>query len=101
MVLRLRHLPSYSASTIVAALLIIFIVVPVGMVLFESIRLSGPIPIHDLAAMTKGALEKVDPAERDSQVARWVRTLKPEEKTSATAATLELIGLNAHWDRQS
>lgn len=101
MILRLRHLPSYSATSVVALLLIIFIVVPVGMVLFESIKLAGPIPIHDLAAMTKSALEKIDPAERDAQVGRWVRSLKPDEKTSATGATLELIGLNAHWDRQA
>jgi iron(III) transport system permease protein len=96
-----RNLPSYFATAVVGILLFIFIALPVGLVLFESIRLAGPVPINELAAITKAALDKLEPADRERQLARWAATLRPEERIAASATTLELIGKNIPWDSRA
>ena len=96
----LRQLPAHAASTVLGILLIVFIAVPIGMVLFESVRLAGPIPLHDLARITQSGLDKLDPAERQHQTERWLASLKQEERTAAIAGGLELLGRRVPWDRK-
>jgi iron(III) transport system permease protein len=97
----LRHLPAYAATLALGLLLFAFIALPLGVVLVESLRLAGPIPLHDLARLTEEALAKLEPADRERQTARWLASLKPEERTSAAAGALELAGLNVPWDRRA
>lgn len=96
-----RHLPAYTASAVLGLLLFIFIVLPVGMVLVESVRLSGPIPLPDLSQITAKALDKLEPEDRQNQLRRWLKSLKPDEKTVAVAGTLELMGKVVPWDRKA
>ncbi len=97
----MRQLPAYSATAALGLLLFVFIVLPIGMVLFESLRLAGPIPIDDLARITQAALDKLDPEDRENQMRRWLNTLKPEEKTAAVAGAIELMGNPVPWDRKA
>src|SRR4051812_31489584 len=71
------------------------------MVLIESVRLAGPIPLSELSRVTKSGLERLDPTDRERQLARWIATLKPSEHTDAVAATLELMGRKVPWDRKA
>jgi iron(III) transport system permease protein len=96
----LRQSPAYAAITALGLLLILFIAVPIGMVLFESVRLAGPIPLQDLARITQNALDKLDPTERQRQTERWLTSLKQEERTAAIAGGLELLGRRVPWDRK-
>ena len=97
----IRDLPAYSATAALGLLLFVFIALPIGMVLFESVRLAGPIPLYDLAQITEEALGKLDPDDRQRQMARWIASLKPEERTTAIAAGLELMGRQVPWDTKA
>ncbi|MCK6452005.1 MAG: iron ABC transporter permease [Alphaproteobacteria bacterium] len=97
----LRHFPAYSATAALGLILLVFIALPVGMVLSESVRLAGPIPLHDLARITEDALERLDPADRARQTERWVGSLRPEERTATVAGALALVGMNVPWDRRA
>jgi iron(III) transport system permease protein len=97
----IRHLPAYSATAVLGLLLFVFIGLPIGMVLFESVRLAGPIPLHDLARITEKALDRLDPDDHQRQLARWLASLKPEEHTAAIAGSLELMGRQVPWDRKA
>ena len=99
MKLSIRHLPAYVAAYSIGILLFVFIALPAGLVLVESVRLSGAMPLQDLASLTNTALNKLNPEDRDRQIARWIASLKPEERTTATAAALELIGRVVPWER--
>ena len=96
----MRQLPGYLATLVVALLLGLFIVYPLGAVLVESFVVSGPIPLTELRAMTLEALSRLDPETRDKSVKRWVERAKPKERMEATAAALELIGEAVPWDRK-
>lgn len=96
-----RHLPAYAATAAMGLLLLLFIALPVGMVLFESLRLAGPIPLPDLARITEQALNRLDPEERQRLAARWEASLKPEERTAAIAGGLELLGRRVPWDTKA
>ena len=96
-----RYLPAYSVSAVLAALLFVFIALPVGIVLFESVRLSGPIPLDDLSRITQQVLDRLDPEDRQNQTQRWIASLKSEEKTAATAGAIELMGRPVPWDRKA
>ena len=97
----MRRPPASAATVAVALLLFVFIALPIGMVLFESVRLAGPIPLPDLARMTGRALDQLEPGDRQRQMARWLAALKPEERTAAIAASLELLGRRVPWDRSA
>jgi iron(III) transport system permease protein len=97
----LRLLPAYAATAALGLLLFVFIALPVGMVLVQSVKLAGPVPLDDLARMTQRALDKLDPGTRQRQMARWVATIKPEERTAAIAGAFELIGRDVPWDRRA
>ena len=96
----IRHLPAYSATAVLGVLLFVFIALPVGLVLFESFKLAGPIPLDELAEITRQALDKLEPQQRERQTARWIATLKPEERTAAIAGAIELMGGQVPWDRK-
>lgn len=95
-----RDLPGYAAATVVAVLLAAFIVVPIGAVLVESFYVSGPYSPPELKAKIVSALDRLDPADREQSVKRWVDTAKPQERMEATAAALTLIGEPVTWDRK-
>lgn len=97
----LRQLPSHATTAVIGVLLLVFIALPIGMVLVESVRLAGPIPLTDLAGITQQALDKLTPEDRQNQMRRWLATLKQDEKTSAVAGTLELMGREVPWDRKA
>jgi iron(III) transport system permease protein len=97
----LRKLPASGATAALGLLLVVFIAVPIGMVLFESVRLAGPIPLHDLARITEKALSRLEPGDRQQQMARWLASLKPEERTATIAAGLELMGRRVPWDTKA
>ncbi len=101
MIAAVRHLPGYSATAAIGLLLIVFIALPIGMVLFESFRLAGPIPLSELSRITQNGLDRLDPDDRQRQLARWIATLRPNERTDAIAATLELMDRKVPWDRKA
>lgn len=96
-----RHVPSGIATAIVAVLLGVFIVFPLGAVLIESFYVSGPYTLSELKAKIASALDRLDPADREQSVQRWVATARPEERMEATAAALALIGEPVAWDRKA
>lgn len=96
-----RHLPAHAAMAAMGLLLFLFIALPLGMVLFESLRLAGPIPLPELARITEQALNRLDPEERRQLVARWLASLKPEERTAGIAGSFELLGRRAPWDTRA
>lgn len=101
MTFSLRHAPGYLATAAMGLLLLVFIALPIGMVLVESVRLAGPMPLSELSRFTRSALDRLEPADRERQLARWVATLKENERTEAIAATLELMGQRVPWDQKA
>ncbi len=101
MAVAMRHVPGYAATAALGVLLILFIALPIGMVLIESFRLAGPISVTELSRITQSGLDRLDPDDRQRQLARWIASLKPHERTDAIAATLELRGLKVPWDRKA
>ncbi|MSO92920.1 MAG: iron ABC transporter permease [Rhodospirillales bacterium] len=97
----LRHLPGYAAALLVGALLFVFIVVPLGSVLVQSFYVSGPYALPELKEKISAALDRIDDAERESSLKRWVETAKPQERMEAIAASLTLIGKPVPWDRKA
>ncbi len=97
----IRYLPASLATSTMAFLLFLFIALPIGMVLFESLRLAGPIPLPDLARITGQALSRLDPDERQRLMAGWQASLKPEEQTAASAGSFELLGRQVPWDTKA
>lgn len=99
--LPLRRVPGYAAAAVLGLLLFVFIALPIGMVLIESVRLAGPMPVSELARLTERGLDRLDPEDRQRQVGRWVASLKEDERTEAIAAALELMGHRVPWDRKA
>ncbi len=98
MVRTLRHLPAIIAASLVALLLLVFIVVPVGLVLVKSFDNSGPLPPWRLAALTDAALALLPPDARATRVARWTAEATLPEQVAATAAAYSLAGLKPTWN---
>lgn len=96
-----RHLPGHAATAAVGLLLAIFIALPICMVLGESIRLAGPIPLSELSRITQNGLDRLDPQDRQKLMSRWIETLRPTERTDAIAGALELMGHRIPWDRKA
>jgi iron(III) transport system permease protein len=95
-----RHLPAYLVILVVAVLLAIFIVLPIGAVLVESFRISGALSPTELREITVEALDLLDPQSRNESVLRWVEKAKLKERATAQALALELIGIEVPWDRK-
>ena len=96
-----RHISGYVTASVVGFLLVLFIAVPYGSVLFESFSVIGPLPLTELRAKTVNALERLEPKTRDKVIERWVKSADTQQRIEATAAALELIGENVLWDRQA
>jgi len=94
----LRRLPGIIAASLVAALLLVFIVVPVGLVLLKSFDNSGRLPDWRLAEITEEALQLMPEAERDAATARWVAQATLAERVAAMAVAYDLAGLTPGWD---
>ncbi|PXA99490.1 hypothetical protein DMC47_03155 [Nostoc sp. 3335mG] len=86
------------AATTVSLLLLIFIVVPVGLVLIKSFDNSGPLPHWRLAAITQEALDLLPEADRGPAVERWVSQATLPERVEATAVAYDLAGLEPGWN---
>ena len=97
----MRRIPGHLVAIIVGLLLFVFIAYPLGSVLVEGFRLSGPMTVFELRKLTLDALEMMDPLAREKAVSRWVKRVKPNDRTEATAAALQLIGLEVPWDRKA
>lgn len=95
-----RHLPGYVATTVVALLLAVFIAVPLGAILTESVSVSRPMTLVELRAMTVAALDRLDPADREPSVARWLERPTIEQRIDAMAAALQLVGETVSWNRK-
>lgn len=93
----IRLIPGGIAVAAVAALLLVFIVVPVGLVLFKSFDNSGPLPPWRLAALTTEAMELLPPAEREATIGRWMDAATLPERVQATTAAFGLAGLDVPW----
>ena len=87
----IRHLPGYTLTLAVAALLFAFIVMPIGSVLIQSFYVSGPYSLPELRQKIGVALDRLEPDDRERSVKRWVETAKPQERMEAIAAALVLI----------
>lgn len=94
----LRKLPGIAVASIVSLLLLVFIVVPVGLVLLKSFDNSGPLPHWRLAEITEQALALMPEAERDAARTRWVEDATLAERVGAMAVAYDLAGLEPSWD---
>ena len=97
----IRHVPGYLATLVAAVLVFVFIAYPLGSVLLESFVVSKPMSVFELREMTRDALDRMDPTDREKTVRRWVATAKPKARMAAIAAALKLIGEEVPWDRKA
>ncbi|MBM3598784.1 MAG: iron ABC transporter permease [Alphaproteobacteria bacterium] len=79
----------------------LFILVPIGAVLLESVRVQRPVAPAEMRARTVAALDLMEADRRAAVVTRWVQTLNPRQRMEVTAATLAALGLLVTWDRQA
>ena len=89
------------AAAIVAVLLGVFIVVPLGAMLVQSVIVERPLPLAALRATTEQALDLLDPADRAARMARWMDAATDTDRMEATATALTLNGEKVTWDRQA
>ena len=92
---------SYVVSLLAAALLFVFIVVPLGAVLLKSVYVDGPLPPRTVRAAVLDALDRLDGADRANSMAQWEAALTEVQRMETTAATLAAIGLPPSWDRKA
>ncbi len=95
----MRDLAGRTTALLATALVLIFIVLPLGAVLLESIRVAGPLPLEGLKRITSEALGLIPADERDAQIDGWVDSADERQRMEGTAAALELIGETVPWDR--
>jgi len=93
-----RGLPGNIAASLVSLLLLVFIVIPVGLVLVKSFDNSGPLAPWRLAALTQAALDLLPEDERQASVARWTAEATLPEQIAATIAAYDLAGLVPPWN---
>lgn len=92
---------TYLVSLLAAALLFVFIVVPLGAVFLKSVHVEGPLPPRTVRAIVLDALDRLDADERTRSMAQWEATLTEVQRMEATAAALGAIGVPPTWDRQA
>lgn len=95
-----RRLPLQIATLLIAALVFVFVALPIGAMLARSFVVSGPAPLAELRAMTEAALGHLAAEDRERTVARWVAMADARQNMEATAAAMELAGLSVPWDRR-
>lgn len=84
-----------------AGLLTLFILVPLGAVLLESVAVSAPVPPAEMRALVLRCLGFVEPNRRAELVQRWLSQATDRQRTEVTAATLEALGLPVPWNRKA
>ena len=92
---------TYLVAFLAAALLVVFIVVPLGAVFFKSIHVDGPLPARTMRAAVMEGLDRLPAAERPALMAGWQASLTDIQKMDTTAATLAAIGVPVTWDRKA
>ncbi len=92
---------TYVVSLLAAALLFVFIVVPLGAVLLKSVYVDGPLPPRAVRAAVLDALERLDGADRANSMAQWEAALTEVQRLETTAATLAAIGVPPTWDSKA
>ncbi len=97
----LRHGPGAVVSIVVLGLLAVFIAVPIGAVLKESIVISGPMPVHRLKDVTQEALALLPDDRRTAAVERWSASATEKERLEALAASFRLAGETVPWDTKA
>jgi iron(III) transport system permease protein len=95
------RLSSHTLTALIAGLLILFIVVPVGALLVRSVTVTAPMPYAALRAMTVDALGHLDEETRDSQLSRWRNAMNQQQRIEASAAALGFMGVGVDWDRKA
>ncbi|MBI2114056.1 MAG: ABC transporter permease subunit [candidate division NC10 bacterium] len=92
---------AYAVSLGTAVLLMLFVIMPLGAVLIESVRLRGPLTPREMRTAVLAALERLEPEPRRTLLARWGDEVTPAQRMEATAATLEAMNLRVLWDRKA
>jgi iron(III) transport system permease protein len=93
-----RRVPGLVLSAIVALLLGVFIAWPIGAMLHESTRISGPMPPERLRAATEQALATLPEPRRAETVTRWLATMTERQRIEAIALAARLSGRKPWWD---
>lgn len=93
----LRHLPARVAAAVVGLLLLVFIVVPVGLVIYKSFDNSGPLPPQRLVVLTDDALALLPPGERPAMIDRWMAAATLPERVRAMTAAFGLADMDVPW----
>jgi iron(III) transport system permease protein len=94
----LRHAPASAMTSLVIALLAVFIVYPIGAILTESVVISGPMSLARLKEVTIAALALLPAEHRQGMTDRWVASASEKERLEALAAAFPLAGLATPWD---
>ncbi len=98
--MRMR-LPGMAIALGTAGLLGLFIVIPLGTVLIESIAVSIPVPRQEMRALLLRSLGVLEADRRQELMQRWLTQVTDRQRMEATAAALEAIGLPVPWDRKA
>jgi iron(III) transport system permease protein len=85
----------------VSVLLGLFIVIPLGAVLIESLTVSAPLAPADMRSLILRCLDLVPREQRDALLQRWSTQLTERQWMEATAGTLEHFGLPVAWNRRA
>ena len=96
----MKAAPGWFPALAIGALLALFILVPLGTVLQESLIVRRALPSAAMRQLVLDALATVEPARRDALVARWAEQLSERERMEATAATLQFLDRSVSWDRR-
>ena len=92
---------TYIVSALAAALLFVFIVVPLGAVFFKSVHIDGALDGRTMRAVTVDALDRLGGAERSALMEKWIASLDKVKRMETTAAALGAIGVDVTWDRKA
>jgi iron(III) transport system permease protein len=96
MISRRGRLPALALG----GLLLLFILIPLGAVLRESLIVRRPMTPSEIRARVLDALDRLEPARRAEQLRRWAEQLDDRQAMQAAAATLQAIGQSVGWDRR-
>jgi len=96
-----RDLPGFVLAGIVVVLLGLFIALPIGAMLVESTRISGPMPPQRLKAVTEAALALLPAERRAETVARWAAGMSQRQRVEASAMAFTLGGRRPSWDTRA
>lgn len=85
---------------VVALLLFVFIAFPIGAMLVESTRISGPMPPLRLKAITEQALQHLPEPRRTETLQRWTASMSERQRLEAMSMAVTLSGRRPLWNPQ-